>query len=146
MTSVRLVELRQLEYFAAVANHGTYTAAADRLHVAQPALWKQVHELEREVGLPLFERVGRRVQITTAGRQLLDRANQLLTSASRFRGLADELRLGRTGRVRVGCFAPHIAAFLAPVLAAFRLRHPDIAVELREQGPTGVLARDPSRS
>lgn len=138
------MELRQLEYFSAVASDGTYTAAAERLHVAQPALWKQVHELERELGVALFERVGRRVQITTAGRQLLDRANQLLGGAIRFHALADELRLGRTGRVRIGCFAPHIGAFLAPVIGAFRMRHPDIAVELHEQGPTAAAAVDPS--
>lgn len=132
------MELRQLESFSAVAREGTYTAAAERLHVAQPALWRQVHQLERELGVALFERVGRRVRITTAGRLVLDRADHLLAGAGRLRTLADELRLGRTGRVRVGCFAPHIVAFLAPVVAALRASHPHIGVELSEHGPPGA--------
>ncbi|MBI2169618.1 MAG: LysR family transcriptional regulator [Actinobacteria bacterium] len=140
------MELRQLEYFSAVAREGTYTAAARRLHIAQPAMWKQVHELERELGVALFERVGRRVRITAAGLLLLDRADQLLGGAGRIRTLAHELRLGQTGRVRVGCFAPHIVVFLAPVIAAFRESHPKIAIEISEYGLEGSGAVDPSTS
>jgi DNA-binding transcriptional LysR family regulator len=132
------MEFRQLEYFAAVARDGTYTAAAERLHVAQPALWKQVHELQRELGVALFERVGRRVRITSAGLLVLDRAEQILLGSQRLHVLANDLRLARIGRVRIGCFAPHIAAFLAPVIAAFRRDHPNIAVELVEHGLPGA--------
>ena len=128
------MELRQLEYFSAVARDGTYTAAAERLHVAQPALWKQVHDLERELGVALFERAGRRVRITTAGTLLLERVDQLLGGANRLRLLADDLRVGRTGRVRVRCFAPHLARFLAGVITTFRVEHPGIGVELSEHG------------
>lgn len=128
------MELRQLEYFAAVASEGTYTAAAARLHVAQPAVWKQVHHLERELGVALFERVGRRVRITNAGSLLLDQVERVVAGAERVVTMAEELRLGRTGRVRVGCFPPHIPAFLAQVVAGFRTSHPHLTVDLVEQG------------
>lgn len=131
------MELRQLRYFSAVAREGTYTAAAERLHVAQPALWRQVQELERELGVALFERVGRRVRITAAGSLLLDRVEPALVGADRISELADALRHGRTGRVRVGCFAPHIVSYLAPVVAEVRREHPSIAVELIEFGASG---------
>src|SRR6266404_5314928 len=124
------MELRQLEYFSVVAVPLTNTAAAARLHVAQPALWKQVNDLERELGVSLFERIGRRVRITSAGRQLLERVDQILAAARGLSGVAGDLRAGRTGRIRIGCLAPHIVAFLARAVAGFRATHPSVNVEL----------------
>ena len=91
------MELRQLRYFRAVAETGTFMAAAERSRVAQPALWKQVRDLERELGVGLFERVGRRVRLTSSGTLLLERVAQALESADRVKSLAADLRLGRTG-------------------------------------------------
>jgi DNA-binding transcriptional LysR family regulator len=135
------MDLRQLAYFEAVAEQGTYTAAAERMHVAQPALWKLVHELERELGVALFERVGRRVRITAAGLALLERVRPVVAGAERIRELAGDLRAGHAGRIRIGCFAPHIAAFLAPVMARFRDAHPDIAMELHDYATVTVTPR-----
>src|SRR5437867_8512056 len=122
------MELRQLECFVATAREGTYSAASELLHLAQPAVWKHVRGLESELGIALFERTGRRVRLTTAGQAILDRSEQLLDAAARMRTFAGELRDGRAGMVRIGCLAPHVLGFLAPVVGAFRRAHPDVNV------------------
>src|SRR5207253_2714951 len=107
------MELRQLRYFAAVARAGTYAAASQRLHVAQPGVWKQVRSLERELDVVLFERVGRRVQLTTSGAALLVQAEAALAGVSRVGDLAADLRAGVTGTVTVGCVSAHVVGFLS---------------------------------
>jgi DNA-binding transcriptional LysR family regulator len=131
------MELRQLEYFVEVARKGTYLAAAASLSVAQPALWRQVKELERELGTPLFERVGRRVRLTRDGARLADQAAGILAAAGRLREDAEALRAGRAGAVAIACAAPQLREFLAPVIAALRSAHPDIDVQVREYGGGG---------
>jgi DNA-binding transcriptional LysR family regulator len=128
------VELRQLEYFVEVARKGTYLAAAASLHVAQPALWRQVKELERELGTPLFERVGRRVRLTRDGEALSEHAATVVVAAARVREAAVDLRAGRSGVVAIACAAPHLRGFLAPVIAAMRSAHPDVRIEVVEYG------------
>jgi DNA-binding transcriptional LysR family regulator len=131
------MELRQLEYFVEVARKGTYLAAAASLSVAQPALWRQVKELERELGTPLFERVGRRVRLTRDGAALAVQAAGILAAADRLRDDAEALRAGRAGAVAIACAAPQLREFLAPVIAALRSEHPDIEVHVREYGGGG---------
>src|SRR5258708_6459733 len=102
------MELRQLTSFVETARSGTYAAAAKRMHLAQPAVWKHVRTLETELGVALFERVGRGVRLTGAGTVLLDRAEQILDGAGRIQDLARDLRAGRAGSVTIGCLAPHV--------------------------------------
>jgi DNA-binding transcriptional LysR family regulator len=128
------MELRQLEYFVAVARTGTYLAAAASLSVAQPALWRQVKDLERELGTPLFERVGRRVRLTRDGDTLAELAATVLAGATRLRDTASDLRTGRTGAITIACAAPHLREFLAPVIAAMRTDHPDVRIDVVEYG------------
>lgn len=126
------MELRQLRYFVEVAGAGTYAAAAERLHVAQPGVWKQVRALERELGVSLFERVGRRVRLTRDGELLLAQADNALAGITRVTDLAGDLRAGRTGTVTVGCVSAHIAGFLSRAVASHRRQHPDVHVRLVE--------------
>jgi DNA-binding transcriptional LysR family regulator len=128
------VELRQLRYFAAVAGHGTYVAAAAALSVAQPALWRQVHDLERELGVQLFERVGRRVRLTIDGQTILEQTTDALATIDRLEGTAADLRSARAGTVAIACAGPHLRRFLAPVLGAFRRSHPEVIIRIREYG------------
>ena len=90
-------ELRRLRYFLAVAEERNFTRAAERLHIAQPALSRQVRELERELGVELLERTTHKVEPTEAGRMLLERGPALLAAAdSLWRGVR-EYADGRIG-------------------------------------------------
>ena len=80
------VDLRQLEYFAAVARHRHFTRAAEELYVTQPALSQQVRRLERELGLELLTRTSAGVEVTPAGQELLARAEAILADVGRARG------------------------------------------------------------
>ncbi len=128
------MELRQLRYFAAVAEVGTYAAAAASLSVAQPALWRQVRDLERELGVPLFERTGRRVRLTADGQLVLEQALAALAAIDRLDSTAADLRTARTGIVAIACASPHIQRFLAAVIADFHEAHPGVAIGIREYG------------
>ncbi|SFL31155.1 LysR family transcriptional regulator [Geodermatophilus ruber] len=126
------MELRQLRYFAEVAHVGSFLGAAERLDVAQPSLWRQVKALEAELAVPLFERSGRGVVITSAGSQLLPRAEQLLAQAEAIRVLSGELAHGRAGVVSIGCAHPHVPRFLAPLIGRFHRTHPGVHVAVHE--------------
>ena len=126
------MELRQLRYFVEVARSGTYAAAAERLHVTQPGVWKQVRVLETELGVALFERTGRRVRVTRDGAALLALADATVAGAIRVGDLARDLRAGLTGTVVVGCVSSHVAGFLAGIVAAHRRERPKVRVRLDE--------------
>jgi DNA-binding transcriptional LysR family regulator len=128
------MELRQLRYFTAVARHGTYVAAAASLSVAQPALWRQVHDLERELGVNLFEKVGRRVRLTIDGQTVLEQAVDVLATIDRLEATAADLRSARAGIVAIACAGPHLRRFLAPALGIFRRSHPAVVTRIREYG------------
>jgi DNA-binding transcriptional LysR family regulator len=96
------VEIRQLAYFAAVAEELSFARAAQRLHIVQPAVSQQVRRLERELGVRLFERTSRRVRLTAAGERLLPEARGVLSAADRTRQVAAEIAAGDTGVLRLG--------------------------------------------
>ena len=77
------MELRHLRYFVAVADAGSVSRAAIQLRVTQPALSRQIRDLEDELGLPLFDRVGRRLSLTAAGDNLLHRTREILRAAEK---------------------------------------------------------------
>lgn len=129
------MELRQLRYFEAVARTGSYSAAALASRVAQPALWKQVRALEKELGTPLFERTGRRVRITRQGAILLEEAERVLAAGRRLTQLAADVRAGLAGRVVVACSPPQVTGFLAGVVGGLAISHPELRVDLREHPP-----------
>src|SRR5207302_1148991 len=83
LEGIDLMELRHLRYFVAVAEEGSFLRAAGRLRVAQPALSKQIRDLEREVGVKLFERLPRGARVTRAGEPFLSNARSALESATR---------------------------------------------------------------
>src|SRR4051794_34049681 len=98
----RRMELRHLRYFVAVAEESSVGRAARRLNLARPALSRQIHDLERELGVALFERLPRGLALTDAGRAFLTEAQAMLEHADRATQAARRFALGQSGRVVVG--------------------------------------------
>jgi len=126
------MELRQLRYLAAVARHGSFTLAAQELHVAQPAVSQQVRRLERELGVELLTRTTRRVLVTEAGELALARASRILADADALRAEIDELHGLLRGTVGIGVIPAVGALDPASLLARFRARHPAVDIRLIE--------------
>ena len=95
------MNLRHLRAFATIVYVGGFARAAPRLHLSQPALSRQIHALEADLGVPLFDRIGRRVQLTSQGEDLLRRSRRLLAEAESLGERARELKSGETGILRV---------------------------------------------
>ena len=123
------MNLRRLEYFLAVVDAGTVTAAAGRLHIAQPALSRQLKTLEREVKLALFTSSGNRLVLTQAGRAFVPLARRLLTESRALENAAAALRTGRVPSLRVAATAASIRTFLAPFVATTTADDPRLLVQ-----------------
>ena len=130
-----------LRTFVAVADAGGVHRAADRLHLSQPAVSRQIQALEGDLGVPLFDRIGRRVQLTAEGEDLLWRSRRLLAEARSFAERADALKKGDGGILRVGATPQVIESPLAGFLGCFRTRYPGVEVELVEEGGTNLPGR-----
>jgi DNA-binding transcriptional LysR family regulator len=133
-----VVELRQLEYFAAVARHRHFTRAADELYVTQSALSQQVRRLEEELGLALLVRTSRGVELTPAGADLLARAESILAEVERARTDMDQHAGVSRGLVRVAATTGD-AVRLPNALASFHAEHPGIRIGLRQGSAPGVV-------
>src|SRR5258705_13978413 len=94
------MNLRHVLAFATIADAGGFARAAVRLNVSQPALSRQIHALEAELGVPLFDRIGRRVKLTSEGEDLLGRSRRLLADAESLGARARSLKTGQTGILR----------------------------------------------
>ena len=124
------VELRHLRYFVAVAELRNVTRAARRLHVAQPALSRQIQHLEEELGVKLLERSTRGIKLTEAGKFFADEAGAVLDRADQALKAVRALARGETGELRVG-YAPSPTAEILPrALAAFQTAAPGVRVTL----------------
>jgi LysR family hydrogen peroxide-inducible transcriptional activator len=116
------MELHQLRYFVAVAELGHFTRAAERCYVAQPSLSQQISKLEKELGKPLFDRLGRVVRLTDAGRALYEQAVSILASVEEAKRHVADGSGEQGGVVAVGAI-PTVAPFLLPAVAsAFQRR------------------------
>ncbi len=126
------MELYQLRSFAAVAELGHLTRAADRLHMSQPALSAQIKALEEELGLTLFERLPTGMELTDAGRKLLPEAARVVAAAKTLRGHAEALTGDVTGRVSVGTLSDPGFIRLSALLARASDRFPLLEIELHQ--------------
>lgn len=126
------MDLRRARTFVAVADLGTVSKAALHLHVAQPALSRQISELEQELGLKLFNRVGRRLLLTGEGEQLLSDCRGLLNYAEALGERAQLLRRGDTGVLRVAASPQHIESVFSQFLHRYAQRYPNVKVKVIE--------------
>jgi DNA-binding transcriptional LysR family regulator len=135
------MNFRHLRTFVAVAEAGGIHRAVARLNLSQPAASRQIHALEAELGVPLFDRIGRRVQLTSEGQELLRRSRQLLAEVQSLTERAGALKKGETGTLRVGATPQVIENTLSAFLVHYRYRHPGVEVQLAEEGGTDLPRR-----
>ena len=134
-----MLSLTRLRVLAALAEHGSVTAAAAALHYAQPSVSHHLARLEAETGAVLVRRVGRGVRLTEAGQLLAARATEILGRVEAAQSELDEHTGLRTGRVRLAAF-PSALGTIVPVAAArLRATYPDLALELTEVEPPEAL-------
>lgn len=124
------MELRQLEYFVAVAEERSFTRASQRVHVAQSGLSVSIRSLERELGTPLLARSTRKVELTDAGVAFLPEARATLASADAARNAVSEVLGAVRGTLRIGIM-PWAIGDLTRLLGDFREAYPSVRVELR---------------
>lgn len=133
------MELHHLRYFEAVARHGHVTRAATELHIAQPSLSKQLRVLEAELGVTLFDRVGRRIELTDAGRLLLPYARRILHEVAAAKAAMGQRADLTHGHVSIGA-PPTVGTHLLPqAVADFNQRYGGITLELHEAGGSRLL-------
>jgi DNA-binding transcriptional LysR family regulator len=126
------MDLRHARTFVTVAELGTVSKAAARLHTAQPALSRQISNLEQELGLKLFDRVGRRLVLTGEGDQLLGDCRILLSYANAVGERAQMLRRGDTGTLKVAASPQFIEGIMSDFLRRYAQRFPKVQVKLTE--------------
>ena len=133
------MELRQLEYFVAVAEEANFTRAAERVHISQSGVSAQIRQLERDLGATLIDRSGRTATLTTAGAAALEHARAALASADAVRQAVDEVSGLIRGRLVVGMVTACTITGLFDALAAFRLAHPGIEITLIEDNSAKLI-------
>jgi len=133
------MELRQLEYFVAVAEEANFTRAAERVHISQSGVSAQIRALERELGAALINRSGRTSTLTTAGAAALTPARAALASVDAVRTAVDEVTGLIRGRLTVGMITGCTITPLFDALAAFHLTHPGVQINLYEDNSDRLI-------
>lgn len=136
-----MLDVRRLTVLEAVARHGSFTAAAAALHYSQPAVSQQISALERETGVQLVMRAGRRIWLSDAGIVMTAHARRVLSAIAEAEAALADIAQLRQGTVRLATF-PSAGATLVPrAAAAFRSAHPGIVLELTAVPPSDAVHR-----
>lgn len=126
------MELRHLRYFVAVAEEENIRRAAERLHIVQPALSRQMHQLEEELGCALFDRLPRGIQLNATGKEFLSAAREILNRADAAVSHARRVAKGQTGQLSLGFIETASWSGIFPkAIQQHRARYPDVRLELR---------------
>lgn len=126
------MEFRTLQYFLGVASELHFSKASEKLFIAQPALSRQIQQLENELGVVLFERDKRNVKITPAGEYLQMEATKILAQLDNVRLRTQQIHKGEEGELRIGHPGSAVYSVLPPLLSALRLYFPNIKTNLSE--------------
>jgi DNA-binding transcriptional LysR family regulator len=133
------MELRQLEYFVAVAEEANFTRAAERVHISQSGVSAQIRQLEHDLGATLIDRSGRTATLTTAGAAALEHARAVLASVDDVRNAVDGVTGLVRGRLVVGMVTACTVTALFDALAAFHVAHPSVEITLVEDGSDRLI-------
>ncbi|WP_299625424.1 LysR family transcriptional regulator [uncultured Tateyamaria sp.] len=129
------MELRHLRYFVAVADHGGISHAAERLRIAQPAVSRQIRDLEAELGVDLLLREGRRVVLTDAGRAFSNRARAILAASTKAADEARRIDKGEAGHLRIGLLeSASWAGHMPQALSRYARAYPNVRLDVRPMG------------
>src|SRR5215472_7258093 len=128
------MNFKHLRAFVTIADAGGFARAANRLNISQPALSRQIRAMEIDLSVRLFDRIGRRVQLTSEGEDLLRRSRRLLAEADSLGERARMLKGGESGILRVGATPQVIENLLAHFLMRYRRRHPGVEIHIVEDG------------
>jgi DNA-binding transcriptional LysR family regulator len=137
MAWIGMMDLRRLQTFIAVAEEGSVSGASRRLHITQPALSRQLRDLQQELDLKLVQRVGRRLLLTGEGEQFLKHCRDLLNQAHALTEHAESLRKGSAGVLRVAASPQLIESVFPTFLRHYARRHPGVQVK-----PVEVLSSE----
>ena len=127
------MDMRQLSYFVAIVEEGTFSAAARRLHVSQPPLSQQIKLLEQELGVSLMERGARKITLTDAGRLLYQRAQHILELTQTTVRELEDLERGLAGTLRLGTVSTSGCALLSSRMLRYHLQYPKVRFEIHEK-------------
>jgi len=133
------MELRQLEYFVAVAEEANFTRAAERVHISQSGVSAQIRQLENDLGATLIDRSGRSATVTPAGAAALEQARQVLASVTAMRRAVDDVTGLIRGRIAVGMVTACMVTQLFDALAAFHGAHPGVEIALSEDNSDRLI-------
>ncbi|MFD1954383.1 LysR family transcriptional regulator [Paenibacillus thailandensis] len=134
------MDIRHLKYFAAVAEHGSFTKAAEELHITQPTLSKMVKLLEQELDAELFDRSGKRIELTDAGRTILRSSLQIIHAMDNMTMELQEVFKLERGTIRLG-LPPMIGGkFFASIIEKFHARYPKVEIKVVEVGGKPIEA------
>lgn len=133
------MDIQLLQSFLTTAEVGNVTRAARLLHVSQPTLSRQIKTLEEELGVRLFDRLGKKIRVSTAGESMLEQCRSILERTQELHVAAAGLKTGHTGLLRVGA-SPQLLERLFPlVLPAYQAQHPGVEVRLTEGDSSSLL-------
>jgi DNA-binding transcriptional LysR family regulator len=135
------MDVRQLQYFLAIVDHGSVHRAAQELFVAQPSVSQALRALERDLGTDLFHRTGRRLVLTPAGERLIDPAREVLRGIELARATVEAVDGLRAGRLVIASMPSQAVSPLAPMISRFRAEYPLVEVAVRAAAtPPEVVA------
>ncbi|HLR70200.1 MAG TPA: LysR substrate-binding domain-containing protein [Pseudogracilibacillus sp.] len=140
------MELRQLEYFMAVCKELHFTKAAEKLNIAQPTLSQQIKVLEDEVGVPLFDRIGKKTALTEAGKILLNHSQRVFHEIGQAQAALRDLNGLQRGKLTIGSLLTCVNYLLPPAIVEFKQLYPNIELSVQglrtEEIETGLLDND----
>ncbi|WP_082672981.1 cidABC operon transcriptional activator CidR [Paenibacillus senegalimassiliensis] len=132
------MDIRQMQYLIEVARLGSFTKAAQALYITQPTISKTVKAMEEELGVVLFDRVGKKIELTDAGQIIVSQAQQIVTSFQNLMAELDDLRNMKKGHIRIGLPPMVGSSFFPKVIGEFHQRYPEITIQLFEDGAKKV--------
>lgn len=135
------MDVKQLYYFKTIVEHQSISKAAERLHLAQPALSRQLKQLEEELKVSLIERTTRHFVVTEAGKQLVYRAEQILNLMETTLNEMQEIQSGKSGVIRIGTIGSEMEILLPDLIASFYQSYPQVAFQCNEGSSLEVIER-----